>query len=133
MPTYQNTTNEKKIVGSQILGPGKTYLTNVIFDPLPAGVVRISEEPIYNPVLHSAAYTGDANVAVPVGEQAYLVDLYVEAGTWEIQFNDAAMAPPLVLVEGTTWSRKYINRLIELIIMTRATPGGRIWVQLERI
>ena len=132
MPKYLNSTSEVKVIDLTILPPGVVTATYVYLTPLPAGVTLVDDEPSINPILHSLAYTATTTVPVPTVDGAYFLEIYVESGEWTVQFNHAAMTPVLKLTEGMNWSRKLFARTINSIIMTRTTPGGRIWLNIER-
>jgi len=132
MPKYQNTTNKNITLEGQIVHPFSTFETQVIYDPLPAGILKLSDDPSYNPMVVSTFYNADTVIPVPVGLHSYIIDLWVESGRWEVRFNTPTMTPPLYLCDGTSWSRRFHNRLVGSIILTRITPGGSIWLQLER-
>jgi len=132
MPKYYNSTGVKQSVDLTIFPPYEYVETNIFFPTLPVGVTKVSDLPSVNPILLSEQYTAGATIPVPATEGAYIVQIYVESGEWEVQLNVASMSPVLKMTEGMEWCRKFFTRLVDSIILTRTTPAGRIWVQIEK-
>jgi len=132
MPRYRNTTNENKTLESNIIPPKGEISTLVWYPDLSSGLEKVSDEPMFNPIVYSDEITADTVVSIPNGLRDFLIDLYVASGTVEVRFNSDDNNPPLKLGDGMSWSRKFVNRIVN-DIRIKFVSAGSIWVNIEKI
>ena len=130
MPRYRNTTNENKVLGSNIVPPKGEISTFVWYPTLPTGLQKVSDAPMFNSVVFSDVVTSDTTVTLPNSLRNFLVDIYVESGRIEVRFNSDSNNPPLKLGDGMVWSRRFVNRLINDIRIKFVNPGS-VWINVE--
>lgn len=131
MPKYKNTTNENKVLETNIIAPKEEMVTPVWYPDLPAGLEKVSDEPMYNPIVYSDVVTGDTTIDIPNNVKNVLVDIYVESGRVEVRFNSDGNNPPVKLGDGMVWSRRFVSRLINDIRIKFINPGS-VWVNVEK-
>lgn len=132
MPTYQNTSNARKVVGGTSVEPNETVETRLWNYEGEAGLNKTADTPMYNPIIHSEEVTGDKTINIPAGEKRFLIHFYVESGEVEVLFSSASNTPALKLYTGAKWNVRCLDRLIN-DIRIKFTAAGSAWVIIERI
>lgn len=140
MPTYKNTSTGQITFEGRTLAPGETLAVMRCYPTLPVGVERTSAAPIWNPVILSQIESGDENevstVLIPATKDGLPVedfDILISgvAGLAQVQFNDAAFTPPLVvgpgmLAPGLSKPFGVVNRAVESIIITFKANSSQV-------
>jgi len=139
MPTYNNGSQYKRVVGSETLEPGKN-LELLTYHNLRGldGVKIIDDFPYYSPVLISAKITSNEEVIIPRFDSfgqfidKYTIHFYVESGEIEINFNTPINRVPLKLYNDAKWNIRNTQRLIDKLFVT-SKDKFVLWLIVEKI
>ena len=140
MPKYLNGSTRRIVIDGAPIGPGESVetlefldLTNT--DAYPAGVTKVTDAPMYNPIILSQEVIGDTTIAIPLTDDLgnkvtrYTIHFYVETGEPVITFSSASNLPALKLYTGAKWNVRSYGRIINDI---RIAVTGIVWVIVEK-
>ena len=132
MPRYTNTGSTQVVVGSIRIEPGQTVDSRIwLTTPLPAGITKLADAPIFDVVVLSQKITATDTVAVPASlETNYKVSVYCTAGDVTVQ-TDTAASTGRILGTGMVWEALCLQRTINSLIFT--VSGGTAYLTIERI
>jgi len=140
MPEYLNGSTKRIVIDGAPIGVGERVTTLEFLDltdtnAFPAGVVKVADAPMYNPIILSKEVTGDETIAIPLVDDLgnkvtrYTIHFYVETGEPVITFSSASNLPALKLYTGAKWNVRSYGRIINDI---RITITGIVWVIIEK-
>jgi hypothetical protein len=129
MPTYKNNGTDFAILESTRVYPGKTYETLSFIEALPTDVVKISDAPMFNPVLLDQSITTTTTISVPSGADNVNLVLYAEMGNWTAAFNSASNTPAMTIAQGISVTKKFLNRMLNSVILT---GSGKLYVRIDK-
>ena len=113
MPLYKNNTSERVNILGVLIGPGEIKPTNIWLDPLPAGITKEADAPMFNPVIYSAKKTNaTVTIPIPTGETRFNIHIQVISGELTVLFNAAANTPALILGADAKWNTRVFERSI---------------------
>lgn len=107
MPKYLNSTaNDITHDGERLPSREEITIDRFLATPLPSGVTKTADAPIYNPVLVSSVETGNdaetASVAIPATyDGAVLIRVDCTAGGVRVRLTDGANDPPFEMKAGS--------------------------------
>lgn len=130
MPTYKNNGTDFAILECTRVYPGQTYETLSFIETLPTGVVKLSDDPYYNPVLLDQSITTTTTITVPAGATNVNLVLYAESGSWTAAFNSASNTPVMSIAEGMLITKKFVNRMLNSVILT---GSGKLQVRIDKV
>lgn len=120
MPLYKNTTTERVSLAGMLLDPGEAKAIESWISPLPAGIVKLSDSPMYNPVIYAAKHNAAGTITIPTGETRFNIHIAVTSGEVTVYFSSGSNTPPLVLYNGARWNIKCFERAINDIRLSSA-------------
>jgi hypothetical protein len=141
MPKYRNTTNADITVGvRRFPANSEMEVGSYVEGALPAGLVFVSDEPAFNPIVFREKYiktTGSTwDVSVPEGlTKGCIIEIYVESGETKASFNEDLTAEantPIFVVEGQTWTRKIFANVVDKIYF-RQMIGGNVYLTISEL
>ena len=118
MPKYLNSNTVDTFLGINRIGAGDIFETKEFFSSLPAGVTKLQDAPMFNPILDSAVITSTTTKTVPANVSSYGVRVYVQAGSCTVTLNGGANLPVLNLLAGEAWEMVMHNRLVDTVTIT---------------
>jgi len=132
MPRYENQGTTQVVVGSIRIEPGQTVDSRIwLTTPLPTGIVKLADAPIFDVVVLSQKVTSTETIAVPASlETNYKVSVYCTAGDVTVQ-TDTSASTGRVLGAGMLWEAICLQRTINSLIFT--VSGGTAYLTIERI
>lgn len=96
------------------------------------GSQRISDSPMYNPMILSECFGMSTEVKIPEREARFAIHFYVESGSPTVFYNSKDNNPPLKMYQGMRWNVRVFERIIDKLIIELG-DDDRLWVQIERI
>lgn len=138
MPTYKNVSSLRKELEGKVVEPGAEIRTLTYYKDNDIGLLKISDEPCFNPVIISEAVDRDSEIELPEYDNCgtriskFSLHFYLEKGNVTIFYNSYENLPSLKLYEGCRWNNRYFERRINKILV-RGTGKFLLWIIGEKI
>lgn len=130
MPTYKNSTNARAQIAGRYIEPHGTIESTLWVQE--HGFERVSDKPMYNPVILSERFTQSVTVQIPKKEQRFSIHFYAEKGSPKVYYSSKENEPVLKLYTGARWNVRVYERMIEKLELV-LDADDVLWVQIERI
>jgi len=132
MPRYTNTGSDVVVVGSIRIEVGQAVDSRIwLTTPLPTGITKLADAPIFDVVVLSQKVTSTETIAVPASlETNYKIGVYCTAGEVAIQ-TDTSASTSRLLGLGMKWEAICLQRTINSLIFT--VSSGTAYLTIERI
>jgi hypothetical protein len=116
-------------VAGQVIGP-KEFLKTTVWVKN-HGLVRVDDQPMFNPTILSKRFIKSAEVIIPINETRFGIHFHAEKGYPIIYYNSLENFPPVSLYPGAKWNTRVYERTIDKLIL-QLTDGDILWVNIER-
>jgi hypothetical protein len=111
-------------------GDGGNLAISEILNPIPTGIVQVSQQPVLAPILASWTVTNSVNLFIPINIPGrYRVLLNCITGAYSVTFNGNG-GQPLLLGAQMQWDRICQTRVVDTINII-ATSAGTLLVNIE--
>ena len=111
-------------------GDGGVLAISEILNPIPTGIVQVSQTPVLAPILASWTVTANSNLSVPLNIPGrYRVLLNCITGAFSVTFNGNG-GQPLLLGAQMQWDRICQTRVVDVINVVN-TSAGTLLVNIE--
>jgi hypothetical protein len=133
MPKYKNITGAPKIIGGVTINPGEVGETLVWTSD--KSFERVSELPLYNPVILSKNVTADEVLDLPESEKRLSIHIYVERGNPKVYLSSEKNDPPLHLYSSARWNMRFYDGVVKnvRVLFDRDSADNSVWINVERI
>lgn len=138
MPTYKNTTTNRKTLGNKVIEPNQIICSLVYYNENEIELLKISDKPFYNPTIISKEIVAIEEIEIPKVDNLnlplnkYNIHFFVEKGSIEINYNSKENKPSLFLYKEARWNQRCLERVIDRIFITPKEPDSKIWVIVEK-
>jgi len=136
MPTYRNVTKTIKTIDGKVINPEQTVHSFVYYDEDQVQLLKLSDNPYYNPIILSEKIEEDKTIILPriSGKSTkYSIHFYVEEGEVDIRFNSIKNIPALLLYPKSKWNLRCFERVIDNINIKGLTKKFKLWLIVEKI
>jgi len=132
MPRYTNTGTDIVVVGSVRIEPGQTVDSRIwLVTPLPTGITKLADAPIFDNVILSQKITAGVTVPVPATVDGnYKISVFCTAGDVTVQ-TDTTDSTGRILGAGMLWEAICLPRTINSLIFV--VSGGTAYLTIEKI
>ena len=138
MPTYKNVSSLKRMLENKVVEPGQSVTSEVYFDENEIGLLKVSDNPIFNPILLARKITQEINIDIPKKDKfhisvcKYTIHFAVMSGEVTIWFNSVKNDPPLILYPGARWNIRCFNRTIDRLFIT-SDGAFEMFLMIEKL
>lgn len=132
-PTYKNKTTLKRwFMKEGAVEPNGLVESPIFCSDDELEFMKISDFPMFNPVLFSEKIIENSEIKVPLVSGKYTLHFYVESGNVTIWFNSKENKPPLRLYEGAKWNVRCLERIVDKVIV-ESNKEFSLYLIVERI
>ena len=118
MPTYKNQKGQ--------------IVQTLTWDPKNNELPKISDSPMYNPMILSECYGMTSEIKIPEKESRFAIHFYAESGSPTVFYNSKDNQPPLKMYQGMKWNVRVFERIIDKLFIELG-DDDRLWIEIERI
>jgi hypothetical protein len=136
MPTYKNSTSVVISVEGVRIEPGQSVETKqVLSSPLPAGITKTFDSPVFSPTLYSNSFAGDSGTTGPISVPAnagaqYKITVYCSAGGIKFWTNKATGGGFEVLLAGEGKAYQLLGRMVDNFSVEYLLAGSKAEVSI---
>ena len=138
MPTYRNVLSTRVTLNGKVVEPNQEVCSLIYYRENDAQLLKVKDEPLYNPILLSEKYTDNVVIQVPEYDKLrqwvtkYSIHFYVESGEVVINYNSSKNTPALKLYAGCKWNERVFERTIDKIHVQELSKFV-LWVIIEKL
>jgi len=129
MPSYKNMSGTTIMVAGQTVEPKGILKTTIWVKN--HGLVKIDDQPMFNPTILSKRFVKSEEVAIPDNETRFGIHFHAEKGYPIVHYNSLKNDPPVSLYPGAKWNTRVYERTIDKLFLQLA-EGDVLWVNIER-
>ena len=136
-PLYKNVSSLKRLLNNKVIEPGKEIISPVYYSENDVQLLKVSDDPSFNPVLFSGPITENCEIVIPqkdsfgVWVNKYSTHFYVKEGVVKIWTNSKKNNPPLILYPEARWNVRCFERTVDKFIID--TEGNfSLFVTIEK-
>jgi hypothetical protein len=143
MPAYKNnSTAIRFLLDGMKINPGQVVTNVNNFVTLPSGVSKVSELPVWNPVIVSSRHAGNASDSVIVilptvinGENVndYIINIFCSAGRVGVKFNTTSFSPEQLLDLNEGYEEKIRYRKITKVIINFKIDNSICKIDVQKV